>query len=64
MRRRDFIAALAGATAWMSAAHAQEPRHLIGNLNAFSGPGPMPGTLAAVYQRLKETGFIEGKGRI
>jgi putative tryptophan/tyrosine transport system substrate-binding protein len=60
MKRRDFIMALAGVTAWISAARAQEPKHVIGHLSAFSGPG-MPGTLAAFYQGLKETGFVEGR---
>jgi putative ABC transport system substrate-binding protein len=60
MKRRDFITLLAGATAWMSAARGQEPRHVIGYLSGFSAPG-MPGSLAAVYKGLKETGFVEGK---
>jgi putative tryptophan/tyrosine transport system substrate-binding protein len=59
MRRRDFIRVLAGTTAWISAARAQEPRHVIGFLSSFSEV--IPGSLAAFYQGLKETGFIEGK---
>jgi putative tryptophan/tyrosine transport system substrate-binding protein len=58
MRRRDFITALAGATAWMSAARGQEPRHLIGHLSGRSDA--VPGALPAFYQGLKETGFVEG----
>ena len=61
MRRRDFMTALAGATAWMSAARAQEPRHVVGYLSGFSAPGMFPAHLAAFYQGLKETGFVEGK---
>src|SRR5215469_12403313 len=63
MRRRDFITALAGATAWMSAAHAQNPRRVIGFLSAFESSDEIPGAggLASLYQGLKETGFIEGK---
>jgi len=61
MRRRDFIITLAGATALMSAACGQEPRRAIGYLSGFSDPNPFPGGLAAFYQGLKETGFIEGK---
>ena len=57
MKRRDFIAFLGGTTAWMSAARAQEPRHVIGFLSGFSNP--TPGTLEAFYQGLKETGFVE-----
>jgi ABC-type uncharacterized transport system substrate-binding protein len=60
MRRRDFITALAGATAWMSAARAQEPRRAIGVLDGASY-GASPGAEPAFIQGLKATGFIEGK---
>jgi putative tryptophan/tyrosine transport system substrate-binding protein len=59
MRRRGFITVLAGATAWMSAARGQEPRHLIGHLSGRSDA--VPGALPAFYQGLKETGFVEGR---
>jgi putative tryptophan/tyrosine transport system substrate-binding protein len=59
MKRRDFMTALAGATAWASGAYAQEPRHVIGFLSGFSHA--TPGTLEAFYQGLKETGFVERK---
>jgi ABC-type uncharacterized transport system substrate-binding protein len=61
MRRRDFVAFLSGATAWVAAARAQEPRRVIGILSGFSNPDPFPGGLAAFYQGLKESGFVEGK---
>jgi putative tryptophan/tyrosine transport system substrate-binding protein len=61
MRRRDFVAFLSGATAWVAAARAQEPRQVIGILSGFSNPDPFPGGLAAFYQGLKESGFVEGK---
>jgi putative tryptophan/tyrosine transport system substrate-binding protein len=63
MRRRDFITVLAGATAWMSAVCAEEPRHVIGFLSAFESSNEIPGAggLASFYQGLKETRFIEGK---
>jgi putative tryptophan/tyrosine transport system substrate-binding protein len=61
MRRRDFVTFLGGATAWAATARAQGPRHVIGFLNGFSDPDPFPGGLAALYQGLKETGFVEGK---
>ena len=61
MRRRDFIAVLASATAWASVARGQEPRRVIGILSGFSNPDPFPGGLAAFYQGLKESGFVEGK---
>jgi putative ABC transport system substrate-binding protein len=59
MRRRDFITVLAGATAWVATARGEEPRHVIGSLSALSDA--LPGSLAAFYQGLKETGFVEGK---
>jgi putative tryptophan/tyrosine transport system substrate-binding protein len=61
MRRRDFITFLSGATAWVAAARAQEPRRVIGILSGFSNPDPFPGGLAAFYQGLRESGFVEGK---
>jgi ABC-type uncharacterized transport system substrate-binding protein len=60
MRRRDFITALAGATALMSAGRGQEARYVIGNLSGFSDPDPLPGGLAAFSQGLKKTRFVEG----
>jgi putative tryptophan/tyrosine transport system substrate-binding protein len=61
MRRRDFITVLAGATAWVAAARGEEPRHVIGYLSGFSSREGDPGVLAAFYQGLKETGFVEGR---
>jgi hypothetical protein len=58
MRRRDFITALAGATAWMSAARAQEPRRIGFLSSAYKDA--YPGAEAAFLQGLKEAGFIEG----
>jgi putative tryptophan/tyrosine transport system substrate-binding protein len=60
MRRRDFITALAAATAWTSVARAQKPQHMVGFLTAFSGEAFPSGGLAAFYQGLKEVGFVEG----
>jgi putative tryptophan/tyrosine transport system substrate-binding protein len=59
MKRRDFMTALAGVTAWVATARGQEPRQVIGFLSGFSDA--MPGTLAAFYQGLKETGFVQRK---
>ena len=53
------MTALAGATAWVAGARAQEPRQVIGLLSGLSDA--LPGTLAAFYQGLKETGFVQGK---
>jgi putative ABC transport system substrate-binding protein len=61
MRRRDFITFLGGTTAWVATARGQEPQNIIGFLSGFSGREGEPGALAAFYQGLKETGFVEGK---
>ena len=66
MRRRDFITVLTGATAWVAATRAQEPRRIIGHLGAFlksteSFDATMPGARAAFYQGLREAGFVEGR---
>ena len=58
MRRREFITLLGGAAAWVSPAHAQEPRRVIGVLGSASSDTYR--TRAAFLQRLKDTGFIEG----
>jgi len=58
MKRRDFITIVASATAWVATVRGEEPR-VVGSLSAFSGW--MPGSLAAFYQGLKETGFVEGR---
>ena len=59
MRRREFITLLGGAAAWVSPAHAQEPRRVIGFLGSGASDA-FPGALAAFSQGLKDTGFIEG----
>ena len=59
MRRREFITLLGGAAAWVSPAHAQEPRRVIGVLGSASSDA-MSGLVAAFLQGLKDTGFIEG----
>jgi putative ABC transport system substrate-binding protein len=58
MRRRDFVTFLIGATAWVAEARAQEQRHVIGYLATSDA---WPGELEAVYQGLKEIGFVVGK---
>jgi len=60
MRRRDFIAVVAVATAWASAARAQEPRRVIGYLSAFTESSTLPGVLPAFLQGLAEAGFVRG----
>ena len=53
MKRRNFITVLAGATAWVAGARAQEQRRVIGVLGSAS--------YGAFHRGLKATGFIEGK---
>jgi hypothetical protein len=58
VRRRDFVAFLSGAAAWVSAARAQEPRQVIGVLGTVSYG---TGLVVAFLQGLKNTGFSEGR---
>jgi len=60
MRRRDFLTFLGGATTWVAAASAQEPRRTIGVLSSASY-GALPGGEPAFIQGLKATGFLEGE---
>ena len=58
-RRRDFITVFAGATAYIFAARAQEPRRIIGFLNS-AYKNSYPGAETAFLQGLRDAGFIEG----
>jgi putative tryptophan/tyrosine transport system substrate-binding protein len=63
MRRRDFIAALGGATAWPFAARAQLPEQvrLVGLLMGFSETDPAAQALVAAFRgALPKLGWIEG----
>jgi putative ABC transport system substrate-binding protein len=62
MRRRDFIAGIAGsAVAWPLAASAQQPRPpVIGILGSTTAEAVAP-LLRAFMQGLKDTGFVEGQ---
>jgi putative tryptophan/tyrosine transport system substrate-binding protein len=60
MRRRDFVTVLAGATAWISTAGAQESRWVIGILSSIA-PNSYPELDAGLIRGLENTGFIEGK---
>jgi putative ABC transport system substrate-binding protein len=60
MRRREFIAGVAGAAAWPVASQAQQPvMPVIGFLNG--GSPPAAPYAAAFRQGLKEAGFVEGQ---
>jgi putative ABC transport system substrate-binding protein len=63
MRRREFIAGLAGAAAWpvVAQAQAQQPAMpVIGYLHSGS-PGQLPEYFSGFLKGLGETGFVEGR---
>jgi putative tryptophan/tyrosine transport system substrate-binding protein len=61
-RRRDFIALLGGAAAWVSPARAQEPRRVIGVLCSLGPAGIFADIIMpALVQGLKDVGFVEGR---
>jgi putative ABC transport system substrate-binding protein len=62
VKRRQFITLLGGATAWPLAARAQQPARLptIGFLGG-STPAGQSHMVAALVQRLRELGWIEGR---
>jgi putative tryptophan/tyrosine transport system substrate-binding protein len=60
VKRREFIAGLAGAAAWPLAARAQQPAMaVIGYLSASSANTTI--TLKPFLEGLKESGFVEGR---
>jgi putative ABC transport system substrate-binding protein len=62
MRRRDFLSAIAGATAWPLVARAQQPAMpVVGSVNAWPWA---PHLLAAFVQGLAEQGYVEGKNLV
>src|SRR4051794_23469320 len=61
MRRREFIAGLAGATAWPLAARAQQPTSVIAFLGSGSSDVVMAPRLRAFRESLREMGYVEGE---
>jgi putative ABC transport system substrate-binding protein len=62
MRRREFIAGLAGAAAWPLAARAQPTKvPVVGLLGGVSFEGPYAAAVAAIRQGLQEAGLVEGQ---
>ena len=61
MRRRDFIVLLGGATAWSSAARAQQSElAVVGYLSARSRDYTSH-LIAAFHRGLAESGYVEGR---
>jgi putative tryptophan/tyrosine transport system substrate-binding protein len=60
MRRREFIALIAGAAALPLGARAQQSVPVVGFLNGASPDGYAP-MVAAFRQGLKEAGYVEGQ---
>jgi hypothetical protein len=61
VKRREFIAALGGASAWPLAAHAQKPAMPVIGFLQSSAPDMNSDYLRAFRQGLKEAGFVEGE---
>jgi putative tryptophan/tyrosine transport system substrate-binding protein len=65
MKRREFITLIGATTAWPFAARAQQPVRMrrIGLLLAYAESDPEArARVEAFRQRLKELGWIEGRG--
>src|SRR4029079_9524314 len=61
MKRRDFLSAIVGATAWPLAARAQKPTmSVVGILITTSAEG-VAHLIAAFQRGLAEAGYVEGK---
>ena len=62
MRRRDFISLIGGAAVvWPLAGSAQQSGMPVIGFLSSRAPGDSTGVLAALYQGLREVGFVEGQ---
>jgi putative ABC transport system substrate-binding protein len=61
MKRREFVAGLAGVVAWPLAARAQQPRVPVIGFLSSAAPDRDAGRLRAFRQGLSETGYVEGQ---
>jgi putative tryptophan/tyrosine transport system substrate-binding protein len=60
MRRREFIALLGGAAAWPHHVRAQARSNMTRRLGILQPGGPPEPLVAALQQRLRELGYVEG----
>jgi putative ABC transport system substrate-binding protein len=60
MKRRDFITLLGGAAAWPLAARAQQPKQMIGYLDAGTAVNEVGPSVTALRRGLGEGGYVEG----
>jgi putative ABC transport system substrate-binding protein len=61
MRRRVFLSAIAGATAWSLGAHAQQPAMPVIGWLGVVAESQTPHLFAAFRQGLADAGYVEGK---
>lgn len=61
MRRREFVAVVAGASAWRGDVHAQQPATRVVGLLGSASPELWTKRLRAFRDGLAEVGYIEGK---
>src|ERR1700686_1781370 len=61
MRRRDFIAGIAGAAVWPLEARGQQPAMPVVGILQPGPPEPNASLLAAFRKGLSETGYVEGR---
>jgi putative ABC transport system substrate-binding protein len=61
MRRREFIAALGGATAWPIAARAQQPAMPVIGYLSSNRPEAVARNMTAFREGLGDAGFVEGR---
>jgi len=61
VKRRELIALLAGAAAWSTAARAQQPKRPTIGFLGTTVPSSMSQWTAALEQRLRELGWVEGR---
>src|SRR5437870_787235 len=61
MRRREFLIALGGVTAWPFAARAQQAGMPVVGLLRHGSRGQSPQLVDAFHKGLRETGFVENQ---